>query len=295
MISVEISTGRSIEQIFVSDLLLSIDEIWERFEVITGASRKNFYVVKNGRTIGENNELLDGRATIVPKLFGGKGGFGSMLRAIGAQIEKTTNREACRDLSGRRLRDINEEKRLKSWIEKQAEHKKEAAERRKRKLERLCAEPKHEFKDQNYEKRRSTVSEMIEEAVEQGLKCAAADCSTMKRKHEEEVKSNKKRNIFYLDIDSDELDTTTDDDSDTKDCAPSTSTSDQQISSNRLSSDETNNDNDKLKETKVSDIIASETVNAQVDISVENSKEKIKDTKNVNVDDKSETTNEVLI
>lgn len=294
MISVEISTGRSIEQIFVSDLLLSIDEIWERFEVITGASRKNFYVVKNGRTIEENNELLDGRATIVPKLFGGKGGFGSMLRAIGAQIEKTTNREACRDLSGRRLRDINEEKRLKSWIEKQAEHKKEAAERRKRKLERLCAEPKHEFKDQNYEKRRSTVSDMIEEAVEQGLKCAAADCLTMKRKREEEVKSNKKRNIF-LDIDSDELDTTTDDDSDTEDCAPSTSSSDQQISSNRLSSNETDNDNDKLKEKKVSDLIASETVNAQTDISVESSKDKIEDTKDINVDDNNETTNEVLI
>ena len=41
---------------------------------------------------------------------GGKGGFGSMLRAIGAQIEKTTNREACRDLSGRRMRDVNNEK-----------------------------------------------------------------------------------------------------------------------------------------------------------------------------------------
>lgn len=36
-------------------------------------------------------------------------GFGSMLRALGAQIEKTTNREACRDLSGRRLRDVNHE------------------------------------------------------------------------------------------------------------------------------------------------------------------------------------------
>ena len=33
-----------------------------------------------------------------------------MLRAIGAQIEKTTNREACRDLSGRRMRDVNNEK-----------------------------------------------------------------------------------------------------------------------------------------------------------------------------------------
>jgi len=37
-------------------------------------------------------------------------GFGSMLRAIGAQIEKTTNHEACRDLSGRRMRDVNNEK-----------------------------------------------------------------------------------------------------------------------------------------------------------------------------------------
>jgi hypothetical protein len=44
------------------------------------------------------------------RLPGGKGGFGSMLRAIGAQIEKTTNREACRDLSGRRMRDVNDEK-----------------------------------------------------------------------------------------------------------------------------------------------------------------------------------------
>lgn len=86
-------------------------------------------------------EILPGTCAPWPKsdtfvrtsisLAGGKGGFGSMLRyiqyhcecgfsliiliyvfrAIGAQIEKTTNREACRDLSGRRLRDINEEKR----------------------------------------------------------------------------------------------------------------------------------------------------------------------------------------
>lgn len=35
-----------------------------------------------------------------------------MLRTIGAQIEKTTNREAMRDLSGRRMRDINNEKKL---------------------------------------------------------------------------------------------------------------------------------------------------------------------------------------
>lgn len=55
--------------------------------------------------------MNNGNVYVCPTVKGGKGGFGSMLRAIGAQIEKTTNREACRDLSGRRLRDINEEKR----------------------------------------------------------------------------------------------------------------------------------------------------------------------------------------
>lgn len=70
----------------------------------------SFYLVQNGKICNDAYEL-NLPVHIVPRLHGGKGGFGSMLRAIGAQIEKTTNREACRDLSGRRLRDINEEKR----------------------------------------------------------------------------------------------------------------------------------------------------------------------------------------
>lgn len=100
-----------------------------------------------------------------------------MLRAIGAQIEKTTNREACRDLSGRRLRDINEEKRLKKWIAEQAEREREAAERKKKKLERLCAEPKHEFSDPNYDKARSELIEKVHDAVEEGLKVATTTTS----------------------------------------------------------------------------------------------------------------------
>jgi hypothetical protein len=35
------------------------------------------------------------------------------------QIVKTTNLEACRDLSGRRLRDINEETRLRQYVSQQ--------------------------------------------------------------------------------------------------------------------------------------------------------------------------------
>lgn len=132
---------------------------------------------------------------IVPRLFGGKGGFGSMLRAIGAQIEKTTNREACRDLSGRRLRDINEEKRLKTWIAQQVEREKEANERRQKKLERLVQTPKHEFKDENYEQDRSALPEKVEDALEQGLK---ASSSGNKRKIVDKTTQKKKARLWYL-------------------------------------------------------------------------------------------------
>uniref|UniRef100_A0A6P7GZV8 Replication stress response regulator SDE2 n=1 Tax=Diabrotica virgifera virgifera TaxID=50390 RepID=A0A6P7GZV8_DIAVI len=86
---------------------------------VTGVNLKNkieaILLTLNGRIV--QSDTIVQRASIdslriIPRIFGGKGGFGSMLRAIGAQIEKTTNREACRDLSGRRLRDINEEQRF---------------------------------------------------------------------------------------------------------------------------------------------------------------------------------------
>ncbi|XP_071439852.1 splicing regulator SDE2-like [Hetaerina americana] len=162
-----------------------------------------FYFTHNGKRI-QPNDVCDGVIRAVPRLVGGKGGFGSMLRAIGAQIEKTTNREACRDLSGRRLRDINEEKRLKNWIAQQADREREAAEKRKKKLERLCAEPKHEFQDKEYERQRSDLSEKVWDAVDQGMKASTSGCcmsSSQKRKLPEPKKPTKKSCLWVGDID----------------------------------------------------------------------------------------------
>lgn len=118
-----------------------------------------------------------------------------MLRAIGAQIEKTTNREACRDLSGRRLRDINEEKRLKTWLDGQNDREQEAENKLKKKIEKLQSKPKHEFKDDAYELARSELTQNIASAVEQGFEKA-----NTKRKGEE-VKSKqikkKKRGTLW--------------------------------------------------------------------------------------------------
>ena len=49
---------------------------------------------------------------LVPRMRGGKGGFGSQLRAAGGRMssQKTSNNDSCRDLSGRRLSTIKEAK-----------------------------------------------------------------------------------------------------------------------------------------------------------------------------------------
>lgn len=55
--------------------------------------------------------------SLLLRLRGGKGGFGSLLRgaATKAGQKKTNNFDACRDMSGRRLRHVNAEKKLEEW------------------------------------------------------------------------------------------------------------------------------------------------------------------------------------
>ncbi len=50
---------------------------------------------------------------LAPRLLGGKGGFGSQLRAAGGRMssQKTSNNDSCRDLNGRRLSTLKEAKR----------------------------------------------------------------------------------------------------------------------------------------------------------------------------------------
>lgn len=148
-----------------------------RMDIIAAISKAlnllptEFYLTQNGKLI--NNDNVDTMANpihVCMRLFGGKGGFGSMLRAIGAQIEKTTNREACRDLSGRRLRDINEEKRLKEYLEKKANQDDEADSKIAKKIERLRSKPKHEFKDDEYFEARTNLLDDVSEALEEGFK-----------------------------------------------------------------------------------------------------------------------------
>ncbi|XP_078068324.1 splicing regulator SDE2 isoform X2 [Mustelus asterias] len=133
------------------------------------------YLTYNGKLLVEEGELQHGGIySLEQRLVGGKGGFGSMLRALGAQIEKTTNREACRDLSGRRLRDVNHEKAMAEWIKKQADREAEKEQRRLDRLQRKLAEPKHYFSDPQYEQQLDEMSDRLEDSVLKGLQASSS-------------------------------------------------------------------------------------------------------------------------
>ena len=57
-------------------------------------------------------------------LNGGKGGFGSLLRSMNPKKNLADNYDSCRDLSGRRLRTVQNEQRMEEWKARQEEEEK---------------------------------------------------------------------------------------------------------------------------------------------------------------------------
>ncbi|XP_061847505.1 splicing regulator SDE2 isoform X2 [Colius striatus] len=181
---------------------------------------ESLYVKCNGRLVNDEDVLQNGAVySLEPRLCGGKGGFGSMLRALGAQIEKTTNREACRDLSGRRLRDVNHEKAMAEWVKQQAEREADKEQRRLERLQRKLAEPKHFFTNPDYQQQCHEMAERLEDSVLKGLQATSSKMvspeSGGSRKRPGESGKNgtksRKRKCFWLGLEG--LD-----DTDSSDC-----------------------------------------------------------------------------
>ncbi|KAL4238347.1 silencing defective protein Sde2 [Mactra antiquata] len=149
----------------------NIGELKRHLTLDQGIEPSSCFLVCNGNIVDDSDPVKkDVVYHTYLRLPGGKGGFGSMLRAIGAQIEKTTNHEACRDLSGRRMRDINNEKDLKEWLGKQAEREREKELKRQERIARRRAMPNHKFSDPLYDEQKALLAEMQDDALQTGIK-----------------------------------------------------------------------------------------------------------------------------
>jgi uncharacterized protein YfcZ (UPF0381/DUF406 family) len=76
----------------------------------------------NGRVLSNTGSTLaaaglqdNSNVTLLLRLCGGKGGFGALLRGQGRDGKITDNFDAMRDLSGRRIRHVEAEKKLQEW------------------------------------------------------------------------------------------------------------------------------------------------------------------------------------
>ncbi|KAJ1982285.1 hypothetical protein H4R35_000376 [Dimargaris xerosporica] len=108
---------------------------------------------------------------------GGKGGFGSMLRAQGGKMSshKTTNFDACRDLAGRRLKS---KKMADAILESMSEEEKRKADRRSKMQKKirkgLDEQPpkRHLFDDPNFFKNTEKMGADMKHSVQAALKSA---------------------------------------------------------------------------------------------------------------------------
>ncbi|KAK9728902.1 hypothetical protein K7432_000725 [Basidiobolus ranarum] len=120
-------------------------------------------------------------------LVGGKGGFGSMLRAQGGRMssKKTTNYDSCRDLSGTRLKTIKAAKRIADYAEHEEQREREKEERINRKIE-------DGLKERPVKKFRFDDAEFLQESQEIIEDVKNAVSSVMKSKKKVDVKSKGK-------------------------------------------------------------------------------------------------------
>jgi len=106
------------------------------------------------------------------RLAGGKGGFGALLRGAGAKAgaKRVSNYDDCRDLSGRRIRHVKNEKKMDEWVMTEAERQQQAAEIRRKQKEDEEAKNEFKFDSSKYVGELREINDSIQMSVEEALK-----------------------------------------------------------------------------------------------------------------------------
>ncbi|KAL3687754.1 hypothetical protein R1sor_014063 [Riccia sorocarpa] len=190
-----------------------IPAVWQR--LVTGTRE-----LADGISLVADETGFFPSCTLLLRLRGGKGGFGSLLRgaATKAGQKKTSNFDACRDMSGRRLRHVNAEKKLKEWKseakERDLERTAEEYLRKRKKVEEEESGVAVDLEKSRHESLKAR--EQVASAVTDGLIEERRLALDLKRKKIEAVASDAKKPRLRLRGDSD-LEDSEDEEEDSED------------------------------------------------------------------------------
>jgi len=158
---------------------------------------------KYQEAINQKADFLSIKFALRGGCTGGKGGFGSLLRSA-KSVKKTTNYGSCRDLHGRRLRDVQNERRLTEWTEKEKIKTKQdgfvVKEKEKDMEEEQERGGKEEGKQKSWELKTKEVTMGVGNSVEKGL--ALMKEKELKRKREENTNSK----VLFFGLEDEEED-----------------------------------------------------------------------------------------
>lgn len=157
------------------------------------------------------------------RLVGGKGGFGSLLRVQGRDTKATTNFDACRDLSGRRLRDVNAVKKLEEWKNNAKERELEDIA-----LEYIEKETKRRKKESQPTLQSTTISSLHKTTISKMKD--AVESSTSSKKPKQEL-SHFKKPRFLFDASSSDEDSDEDERDETEGSSETKSEEDEDVDS----------------------------------------------------------------
>ncbi|CEF62521.1 Protein SDE2 homolog [Strongyloides ratti] len=161
----------SFEDVTLPSIIFSNDH--NLVDTLTHIPEENYYLIYNGKILKNGiNDLKCMKNAIVQinyRLRGGKGGFGALLKAF--RISKSSNQRDSRDLSGRRISDIEEEKRILKWIEGQSKRELEAAKKKLAKYIKcknsLDGVSKHKITNDKYLKVKALIDSELSRALEE--------------------------------------------------------------------------------------------------------------------------------
>eukprot|EP00892_Ulva_mutabilis_P010125 jgi/Ulvmu1/7485/UM037_0029.1 len=142
------------------------------------------YITCGSRLMDVDDQVQSGSSLrVVLRVCGGKGGYGNTLRAMGRKGGNTNDVGDCRDLSGRRLRDVQAAERASTWVADK--RKRDEEEQQLREVRKLAASDAR--KDEEEEIKKALQASRLEKStaenvVAQGLKHQAtqAQASTSK-------------------------------------------------------------------------------------------------------------------
>lgn len=110
----------------LDDWVTNYSELRVYLSELFGIASADFYLMEDMKCLNIGNTPLQNCSigavySITMKIKGGKGGFGSLLKGQPAVKKRTKNFDSCRDLTGRRIRHVNQEKQMQDYLNKKKE------------------------------------------------------------------------------------------------------------------------------------------------------------------------------